>query len=172
MDILKVLNVYTDVALTSFAALRNHSVRLRCSAGTCPAYSAFRFKSSCYQGRCQCNGENYQQKNCLRTLLFENCHTFWDNALKILKILKICQYMIYIYMLQYIGKFSIYHSLKDWVINMSYPLDRPSVCQFIFLSTFTSVTSLSGHVFILFFFINHKICFMYFWFFPIFAFSF
>lgn len=46
-------------------ALRNHSVRLRCSAGTCPAYSAFRFKSSCYQGRCQCNGENYQQKNCL-----------------------------------------------------------------------------------------------------------
>lgn len=76
MDILKVLNVYTDVALTSFAALPNHSVKLRCSAGTCPAYSAFRFKSSCYQGRCQCNGENYQQKNCLRTLLFENCHTF------------------------------------------------------------------------------------------------
>lgn len=74
MDILMVLNVYTDVALT-FAALRNHSVRLRCSAGTCPAYSAFRFKSSCYQGRCQCNGENYQQKNCLRTLLFENCQT-------------------------------------------------------------------------------------------------
>lgn len=141
MDILKVLNVYTDVALTSFAALRNHSVRLRCSAGTCPAYSAFRFKSSCYQGRCQCNGENYQQKNCLRTLLFENCHTFWDNAPKILKILKICQYMIY--MLQYIGKFSIYHSLKGWVINMSYPLDRPSVCQFIFYCTITSVTSLS-----------------------------
>lgn len=137
MDILKVLNVDTDVALTSFAALPNHSVRLRCSAGTCPAYSAFRFKSSCYQGRCQCNGENYQQKNCLRTLLFENCHTFWDNALKILKILKICQYMIY--MLQYIGKFSIYHSLKDWVINMSYPLDRPSVCQFIFYCTITYV---------------------------------
>lgn len=42
-------------------------------------------------------------------------------------------------MLQYIGKFSIYHSLKD----MSYPLDRPSVCQFIFYCTITSVTSLS-----------------------------
>ncbi|XP_062598833.1 uncharacterized protein LOC134260279 [Saccostrea cucullata] len=39
--------------------------RKSCSANVCKMYSAFRFKSSCFHGYCQCSGEGYQKQNCL-----------------------------------------------------------------------------------------------------------
>nr|XP_022344737.1 uncharacterized protein LOC111137545 [Crassostrea virginica] len=46
--------------------------RLRCSSVTCPAYSAFRFRSSCIHGTCQCKGDNYQRTSCLPK--YGDCH--------------------------------------------------------------------------------------------------